>query len=295
MLKKLFGGINMTWVKVIIFAIIMGIYVGLIALLVPDKNFLHNIAVTEERWLLPAVIIIVNCKKHWEAALKTFVFFLISQPLVYLVQVPFNSMGWQLFGYYKYWFIITCLTLPGAFIAWFIKKDNILSAIILSVATGILGIHIVASIRNLSTNPVNNIINVIYCAAVIALFIAGVLGQKKTRIIATCITLAVILGFGGYSKFIVPEVDVITVIDVNAELGIEMQSDWTVTSEDEKYFKGKIVEFEDDAGKHCDLNVEFLKKEPGIFILTDPNGKEYKVRITLVENDFPKVEDLTGK
>lgn len=295
MLKKLFGGINMTWVKVIIFAIIMGIYVGLIALLVPDKNFLHNIAVTEERWFLPAVIIIVNCKKHWEAALKTFVFFLISQPLVYLVQVPFNSMGWQLFGYYRYWFIITCMTLPGAFIAWFIKKDNILSAIILSVATCILALHAAASVINLSKNPVNNILNAVYCTAVIVLFIAGILRQKKTRIIAAAVTISVMLGYSAYYGLLGPKIDVMTVIDVKEELGIDLQNDWTVTSEDEKYFKGTIAVFRDDMGNHADLRVEFLKDEPGIFILTDPNGKEYKVRVTLVENDFPKVENLTGK
>ena len=41
-------------------------------------------------------------------------------------------MGWQLFHYYPYWFKITLLTFPGAIIGWFIKKDNILSGVILS-------------------------------------------------------------------------------------------------------------------------------------------------------------------
>ena len=121
--KKLFGGLNITWPKLIIFAIIMGIYTGLMALLVPDGNSFHDIAVTGEWWVLPAIIIVLNSKKPLDAAFKTFVFFLISQPIVYLVQVPFNYMGWGLFRYYPYWFGITLLTFPAAFVCWYIKKD----------------------------------------------------------------------------------------------------------------------------------------------------------------------------
>lgn len=62
------------------------------------------------------LIIMANCQKPLESACKTFVFFLISQPLIYLLQVPFSSMGWGLFGYYWNWFIWTLLTFPMAFV-----------------------------------------------------------------------------------------------------------------------------------------------------------------------------------
>ena len=108
MLSKLFGGIRMTWKRLIIFAVISGVITGLIALLVPDNNSIHQIAVTFEAWIVLAIIVVVNCEKPAEAALKTFVYFLISQPLVYLVQVPFNRLGFGLFRYYwPYWFIWT--------------------------------------------------------------------------------------------------------------------------------------------------------------------------------------------
>ncbi len=113
MLKKAFGQIDMKWWKVIVFAVAMGVYVGAIAIWVPSKSWYHDIAVTEERWILPAILIIANCKKPLESALKTFVFFLISQPIIYLVQVPFAEMGWDLFKYYRYWFMITLFTFPG--------------------------------------------------------------------------------------------------------------------------------------------------------------------------------------
>ncbi len=79
-----------------------------------------------------AVIIMSNCKKPLESALKTFAFFLISQPLIYLLQVPFSPMGWGLFSYYPYWFYWTLATFPMAFVGWFIQKKNWLSVLIFS-------------------------------------------------------------------------------------------------------------------------------------------------------------------
>ena len=115
MLNKLFGGIRMTWSRLILFAVISGVITALIAILVPEGNSIRQVAVTFEVWIVLAIIIVVNCEKPLEAACKTFVFFLISQPLIYLIQVPFSSMGWKLFGYYTYWFCWTAATFPGAF------------------------------------------------------------------------------------------------------------------------------------------------------------------------------------
>ena len=91
MLSKIFGGIKMTWKRLILFAVISGIITGLIALLIPDGNSIHQIAVTFEAWIVLAIIVIVNCDKPLDAALKTFVYFLISQPLVYLIQVIYRA------------------------------------------------------------------------------------------------------------------------------------------------------------------------------------------------------------
>lgn len=104
--EKLFGGLNMTWPKVILFAAASAI-VTAVFLIMPifgDTSF-NRIGVHFEAWIFFAVIIMSNCKKPLESALKAFVFFLVSQPLIYLIQVPFSSMGWSLFGYYRTWFI----------------------------------------------------------------------------------------------------------------------------------------------------------------------------------------------
>ena len=179
----------MTWTTVIIFATIMGVYTALMAMLVPDGNSFHDIAVMPEWWVLPAIIIIVNTKKPLEAALKTFVFFLISQPLVYLIQVPFNEMGWGLFGYYKYWFMITLLTFPGGFIGWYVKKDKWYSGLILSVMTVFLvfmGFNYASGFRE--SFP-NHLLTTIYCFGIIPVFIFGIFKNKSPRIVTAIITL----------------------------------------------------------------------------------------------------------
>lgn len=129
--EKVFGGLNMSWPAVILFALATAV-ITTVFLVVPifeDTSF-RRVGETYEAWVFFAVIIMANCKKPLESALKVFVFFLVSQPLIYLFQVPFSYMGWELFKYYKFWFILTLLTFPGAFIGWFINKKNDLSAVV---------------------------------------------------------------------------------------------------------------------------------------------------------------------
>ena len=192
-LRKVFGGLEMSWRNVIAFAIIMGTWTALMALLVPDGNSFHDIVATPEWWVLPAIFIIVNCKKPVEAALKTFVFFLISQPLVYLIQVPFNSMGWQLFQFYKYWFIITLLTLPGAFIGWFIKHDKWYSGIILSVMTFFLAYTAFGYVKGFEQHFPDHLISVIYCFVSILFYIFVIFKDKIPRLITLAITIIAML------------------------------------------------------------------------------------------------------
>ena len=194
-LKKLFGGLNMSWKNVIIFSIVMGIYTALMAMLVPDGNSFHDIAVTPEWWVLPAIIIIVNCKTPLDAALKTFVFFLISQPLVYLIQVPFNSMGWGLFQYYPYWFKITLATFPGAFVGWFIKKDEWYSGVILSVMAALLTFFAMNYIIGFQDSFPNHLVTVIYCFATIILLIFGIFKKWLPRVITALVSVVVIVVF----------------------------------------------------------------------------------------------------
>ncbi|MBQ5687389.1 MAG: hypothetical protein IIV23_06755, partial [Ruminococcus sp.] len=136
---KVYGGLPMGWPVVILYAVGTALLTTAF-LLIPifENTSFYRVGVTLEAWVFFAVIIMANCKKPLESALKTFVFFLISQPLIYLLQVPFSQMGWGLFMYYRYWFMWTLLTFPMAFVGWYIKKRNWLSLLILLPVVGFL-------------------------------------------------------------------------------------------------------------------------------------------------------------
>lgn len=189
-LRKYFGEINMTWGKVMIMAVVTAVYTALINQ-VPflAKTSFQDIAINLECWILFAVFIIVNCKKWWEACLKCFVFFLVSQPLIYLIEVPF--LGWSVFGYYKYWFVITVLTLPGAFVAYQLKRKNWLSVAVLAVANGFLGYNCIEYFRAASSDFPHHLLSSIFCLA-LALFFIFIFFEKKSQRIVSILLVAVV-------------------------------------------------------------------------------------------------------
>ena len=66
----------------------------------------------------------MNSKSAKESALKCFIFFLISQPLIYLFQDIVT--GKHLFiTYYRYWFMWTIACVPMGYIGYYMKKDKI--------------------------------------------------------------------------------------------------------------------------------------------------------------------------
>lgn len=189
----------MTWGRVVLLAIGSAILTAAV-LLIPGikETSASYLGVTPEAWFVFALIIVMNCEKPLEAALKTFVFFLISQPLIYLIQVPFFDRGWEIFMYYPYWLKITVLTLPGAVIAWFVKKDNLISALIMAVATGFIGIVLVGSGFTVVQSFPGELIRTVFCLLEILAFIFVLLKNKRNRIICAVLTLAVMAAFGYY-------------------------------------------------------------------------------------------------
>ncbi len=135
-MKRLFGGLRVSWLQVILFAIAAGVYTG-VMLLIPataDTSF-RDIGIYFEWWVLFAVIVVVNCKHNWEAMLKCFTFFLISQPVIYGVEICFGKMTLErAWLYYRQWWLpMTFLTLPGGLIAYYSKKQNALGSVILAL------------------------------------------------------------------------------------------------------------------------------------------------------------------
>lgn len=275
MIKKLFGEVRMTWKLVISFALIAGIFTALMAMFVPDGNSFHEIAVSFEAWILFAIIIIVNCETPKEAALKTFMFFLISQPLIYLIQVPFSSMGFSLFIYYKYWFIWTLLTIPGAYIGWFIKKDNIFSAIILSVMLVFLILLGMVFAKDMILHFPDHLISTIFCFAQVPLLIFGVFDNKKTRFMASAISALAVasLAFFIFSK---PLLDFTSNVSLDKEK-YPLDSYWTVTVSDEKISTAYL---KDDTYGRTTLIMHYFYPGSNTVILKDGAGNEHSLIIS---------------
>lgn len=268
-IRHYFGELNLTWPKVIIFSIIAGAYTAIVNLIpaLYDTSF-QDIAVDLDGWFLFAMLIIMNSKTWKEASLKTFVFFLISQPLVYLIEVPFE--GWEIFGYYKYWFIFTLLTLPGAAIAFLVKKENWLSVLVLSVATCFLAFESVNYLKTVLTVFPRHLLSAIFSLALAIFFIICFLKDNKKKIVALLLVTIVFLGslfyygvgFGGKSTEIVLD-----------------EGTWTCEVQDES-----IISCEMTDGNHAKLT---LKTAGNSFVtFTNENGEKVEYLATVSGYDI---------
>ena len=261
-IKKLFGGIEMTWPKVIIMAVITAVYTALINQVpfLKETSF-QDIAISFECWILFAIIIIVNCKKWWEASLKCFVFFLISQPLIYLIEVPF--LGWGVFGYYKYWFIVTLLTLPGAVACYQLKRRDWISLLALSVANAFLAYIAAKYLNTAIADFPHHLLSAIFCIATAVLYVFVFLDKKQLKIAGIAIIAAVFIGVFAFSQ-----------TEKTQTLNIG-DGDWTYTITDESIVEVEMLE---------DGNVKFKAKDLGnasvIFKDADGNEQEYCATVT---------------
>ncbi len=181
MLKKLFPG-RISWWEVIIFAVATALMTAafLISPIFENTSF-QRMGVYLEAWIFFAVIIMANCQKPLESALKTFVFFLVSQPLIYLFQVPFSTMGWGLFGYYRTWFIWTLFTFPMAFVGWYITKKNWLSLLILSPVLVFLAYTALDTAHSLTA---------LFCLGQIVLYLWAFTSKPLQKLLGLAVPLA---------------------------------------------------------------------------------------------------------
>ena len=193
-MRKYLGEWNMNWKKVIAFAVLTGVYTAAVNL-IPAlyQTSFQDIAINPEAWLLFAMLIIMNCETRWEAVTKTFVFFLISQPLIYLIEAVFGPQGFGVFRYYGYWFKITLLTIPGAAIAYQVKRKGILGALALSVAVAFLGVMAVTYYRSLRVEFPHHLLSLIFCLALAVGLIFLCIDTKKMKILSGAILAASIL------------------------------------------------------------------------------------------------------
>ena len=263
-IKIWFTSRNMSWLKVIIFAVITAVVTAVLNLipLFKDTSF-QDIAISFECWIVFAVFIIINCSRWWEASLKTFVFFLISQPLIYLIEVPFSEQGFGLFMYYRYWFILTLLTLPGAAIAFLIKRKDWLSVAVLSVATCFLGDLAVNYFWVVKVHFPHHLLTLIFCVASAFALIYIVLDKRSHRIVA-CILVAATIAVSLY----------MTKPVTNYTLSLP-EGSWTCTVKDDS-----LVDISSEDGNTFKLHAEKAGTTLLTFQSEDGSIVEYYVSVT---------------
>lgn len=283
-IKKLFGEIDLTWKKVIIFAILAGVYTAIMAILpVVQNTSFSDITVTFEVWILFGIIIIMNSKSARDSALKCFVFFLISQPLVYLLQVPFASMGWGLFGYYRYWFIWTLFTLPMGFLGYYMKKDKWWGLVILTPMLIFLGTHYMKFLNNTQYDFPHHLLSTLFCLITLLIYPICIFNNKKVKTAGIIISIVIILSAtaitllnqNGYNT---------TILINGGEKGASFDDTYNVYLEDPSY--GKVYIIKDQNLDDYMINAEFKKTGKTNVIIEDLDGNKEIFEIDIKNNSF---------
>lgn len=200
-MSKLFGGLKMSWPVVILFAVVTGVYTGLVgsAKWLDDTSY-RDIAVMVEWWVVFAVVIATNCKKPLECMFKIFIFFVISQPLVYLVEVALHatdpSMAWL---YYRtIWGPRTLLTLPGGLLAFYIKKENPFGGIVMGMTLAAQMLMGVAYTLMMLSNPPRHALSAIFCFASGIVMLVCIQRKPRERIIAVATAAVIAAGIAAF-------------------------------------------------------------------------------------------------
>lgn len=280
-IKKLFGEINLTWPKLIIFAVIAGVYTAIMALLPITKyTSFADISITFEVWILFGIFIIMNSKSAIDSALKCFVFFLISQPLVYLLQVPFSDQGFGLFRYYTYWFIWTVLTLPMGFIGYFMKKDKWWGLLILTPVLLLLGGLYLGFIQETVFGFPCHLLTCLFCFVTLLIYPICIFKNKKIRIAGVIISAVIILTTSviGFANPVTYDTTLLSSDEITID------DSCNVYLADDKY--GKVyIEYNEDIDDYL-IEAEF--KHPGKteMIFEDANGNETRFDLVVKRDTY---------
>jgi len=284
-INKLFGGINLSWKKLILLSVLAGVYTAVITLIPALKyTSFHTIAVTYEVWILFGIIIIMNSKSHLDSALKCFVFFLISQPLVYLIQVPFNELGWGLFGYYKFWFIMTIACFPMGFVGYFIKKGKWFGYLILLPMILLTAVSYRTYLSYFTFDRPCYLLICIFCISATVIYPLAIFKGKAMKTIGISISTALIIVVTVIT-FLNPYVYSTEILgSVNGE---EITDEYSVRIEDEKYGEVRVAYLE--SLEAYMVQADFRRSGQTNLIITTPEGETKTYHLT-IEHDTFKID-----
>jgi len=268
-MKKLFGEINLTWLKVIILAIVIGIYTAIMAMLpLTAHTSFSDLAVTFEVWIFMGIFIIMNSKSPKDSALKCFIFFLISQPIIYLLQDVIN--GSHLFKtYYKYWFIWTIGCLPMGYIGYYMKKDKWWGLLILLPMLLLLGNELSGYLSQAMFSFPRHLLTVLFCISTLIIYPLVIFNNKKIKITGVIISILIIIIMVIICILKPPiyETDILL-------SGEKYQFDDTYKVSLDNYKYGDLEIIYNDGIECYIVHAKFKKAGKTIFILESPEGNK---------------------
>lgn len=280
--KKLFGGIDLTWKKLIFFAVLSGIYTALMAI-IPGLKYtsFNTITVSFEVWILFGIIIIMNSKSNKDAALKCFVFFLISQPLIYLLQVPFSWQHWKLFSYYKFWFIWTIFCLPMGYIGYYMKKKKWWGYLILLPMIILTAFEYMTYLAYFTFSYPKYLLICLFCIWAMIIYPLYIFENKKIRTIGVVISslLIIIISIYGFMNPLHYKTQIIA----NGE-NYKFDDTYKVYLEDKRYGKVEIVYLKNI--EDYMVQVDFIKEGKTKITLEDVNGNKKTYNLDIKRDTY---------
>ncbi len=290
-MKRLFGGIDLTWKRLVIFAVMAGLYTGFMAMLpaAKDTSF-ADITISFEWWVLFGIIIIVNSASPVDSALKCFIFFLISQPLVYLVQVPFNVYGWGIFRFYRGWFIWTLCTFPMGFVGYYMKKEKWWSLLILVPMLLFVGYHYYSFFTETMSFFPRHLLSAIFCAVTVILYPLVVFSVKKLRLGGVIISIVILIAFTVMGLISGGNVYNTVLLVNNGSAGVEFDDNCKFYLEDDSF--GRVyVDYEKNIEDYM-LKAELTRTGETRLIMETPDGEKREFELVINRHDF-NIQEIT--
>lgn len=280
-IKRLFGGLNMNWKRLAAFAIISGVYTGIMAMLpwVRGTSF-HDIAMSFEWWVLFGIMIITNSASAKEAAQKCFVFFLISQPLVYLVQVPFSPEGFRIFRFYPGWFVWTLLTVPMGYIGYQMKKERWWGLLILTPVLLFVGFHYESFLSTAISFFPHHILSAVFCIITLIIYPLCLFENRKLKRVGLMISVAIILLMSMLAMADQKEFYSTSLMASGSD-GIEFDDSCRVYLADEEYGSVRI-EYDEKLDTYM-MNADLARDGETELVIESPDGTKTVFKL-IVEN-----------
>lgn len=280
-MKKIFGGINLTWPKLIIMAIILGVYTAIVAMLpiAKDTSF-SDLTVTFEVWIFLGIFIIMNSKSPKDSALKCFIFFLISQPLVYLVQDVIKHSN-LFITYYRFWVLWTIACIPMGFIGYYMKKDKWWGLLILIPMLLLTGEMCAGYLSNTMFSFPRHLLTTIFCMAALIIYPLAIFNNKKIKITGVVISGLLIISIFAICIINPPKYNTILLYN-----GDEYQFDdsYNVYLVDEKY--GDLSIEYDERFEDWALHADFKKAGKTEFVIESPDGEKITFDISIKRSTY---------